>query len=94
MHLISKEGINLTLYCFLRPRQRRTLLLTALALGFWVVLRNPCFITSDESIKQICFCLMTLDVNTVHLYAVGARSVMVIVVGNGLGDTSSNPGRD
>ena len=24
----------------------------------------------------------------------GARSVMVIVVGNGLGDTSSNPGRD
>ena len=24
----------------------------------------------------------------------GARSVMVIVVGNGHGDTSSNPGRD
>ena len=24
----------------------------------------------------------------------GARGVMVIVVGNGLGDTSSNPGRD
>ena len=24
----------------------------------------------------------------------GARGVMAIVVGNGLGDTSSNPGRD
>ena len=24
----------------------------------------------------------------------GARGVMVIIVGNGLGDTSSNPGRD
>ena len=24
----------------------------------------------------------------------GARGVMVIVVGNGYGDTSSNPGRD
>ena len=24
----------------------------------------------------------------------GSRGVMVIVVGNGLGDTSSNPGRD
>ena len=34
---------------------------------------------------------------TLHLIFVvcgGARGVMVIVVGNGHGDTSSNPGRD
>ena len=31
----------------------------------------------------------------IHIfYLGGARGVMVIVVGNGLGDTSSNPGRD
>ena len=28
------------------------------------------------------------------LFRGGARGVMVIVVGNGHGDTSSNPGRD
>ena len=28
------------------------------------------------------------------IYIGGARGVMVIVVGNGRGDTSSNPGRD
>ena len=30
----------------------------------------------------------------VNMYAGGARGVMVIVAGNGHGDTSSNPGRD
>ena len=30
---------------------------------------------------------------TIYLYYEGARGVMVIVVGNGHGDTSSNPGR-
>ena len=29
-----------------------------------------------------------------RVYTGGARGVMVIVVGNGHGDTSSNPGRD
>ena len=29
-----------------------------------------------------------------HLLTCGSRGVMVIVVGNGHGDTSSNPGRD
>ena len=28
------------------------------------------------------------------LYCGGTRGVMVIVIGNGHGDTSSNPGRD
>ena len=30
----------------------------------------------------------------IHVYTGGARGVMVIVVGNGHGDTSSNPGQD
>ena len=30
----------------------------------------------------------------IYVYTGGARSEMVIVVGNGHGDTSSNPGRD
>ena len=29
-----------------------------------------------------------------YFYLAGARGIMVIVVGNGHGDTSSNPGRD
>ena len=33
-------------------------------------------------------------VATVYKYMGGACGVMVIVVGNGHGDTSSNPGRD
>ena len=32
--------------------------------------------------------------NTKPKYRGGVRGVMVIVVGNGHGDTSSNPGRD
>ena len=32
--------------------------------------------------------------NVYYNYTVGARGVVVIVVGNGHGDTSSNPGRD
>ena len=32
--------------------------------------------------------------NTITFTFGGARGVMVIVVGNGHGDTSSNPGRD
>ena len=38
---------------------------------------------------------MPLNQVTYNLfYRAGARGVMVIVVGNGYGDTSSNPGRD
>ena len=32
--------------------------------------------------------------DVVYLFFGGARGVMVIVVGNGHGDTSSNPGQD
>ena len=34
-----------------------------------------------------------MDVSSTTFYG-GARGIMVIVVGNGHGDTSSNPGRD
>ena len=54
--------------------------------------------------KQIILCkLLVLDRNTLNHTIVsklfvlrlgGARGVMVIVAGNGHGDTSSNPGRD
>ena len=53
--------------------------------------------------KTLKMVLLTSLINTqqykVHIegkveQSGGARGVMVIVVGNGLGDTSSNPGRD
>ena len=34
------------------------------------------------------------DIDRLYVSRKGARGVMVIVVGNGYGDTSSNPGRD
>ena len=39
---------------------------------------------------------MIVEPMTIPIYILhgGARGVMVIVVGNGLGDTSLNPGRD
>ena len=42
---------------------------------------------------QICICVQTLYFNLYFFFG-GARGVMAIVVGNGHGDTSSNPGRD
>ena len=59
------------LSCFLRPRQCwRVVTLTALALGFRVVLRNPCLIISVDSTKQVWFSLKTLDDVLTHLHAV------------------------
>ena len=46
--------------------------------------------TAMSTIRQVfflCFCWLSLGFG-------GARGVVVIVVGNGHGDTSSNPGRD
>ena len=40
------------------------------------------------------FVRMDLSVMAVNVYFGGARGVIVIVVGNGHGDTSSNPERD
>ena len=37
---------------------------------------------------------MDLEVMAMKGFFGGARGVMVIIVGNGHGDTSSNPGRD
>ena len=54
------------------------------------------------SILYICICI-GCDYTTIIFFLSGlgriipskdARGVMVIVVGNGLGDTNSNPGRD
>ena len=39
-------------------------------------------------------CVSKMDTQDKILYQGGARGVMVIVVENGHGDTSSNPGRD
>ena len=41
---------------------------------------------------NIYTCIHTYIHTYINIY--GARGVMVIVVGNGHGDTSSNPGRD
>ena len=57
---LTSNMINmiLTLSFFLR---RRRLTLTDLALGSRVVLKNPCLITSDNSMQQILFSLKNLD---------------------------------
>ena len=43
--------------------------LTALALGFWVIIKNPCLVTSDDSMKQAWFSLKTLNDVLTHLHA-------------------------
>ena len=44
----------------------------------------------------ICVCASVCSIGLIYInidkYIEGARGVMVIVVGNGQGDTSSNPG--
>ena len=40
------------------------------------------------------FIVLNLNINCTGINLNNARSVMPIVVGNGYGDTSSNPGRD
>ena len=71
MPLTSKNVINMTLtfdfdclaffgFCDVR----------ALALGFRVILKNPCLITSDDSTKQVWFSLKTLDDVLSHQQAV------------------------
>lgn len=59
----------LTLSCFLRTRRRQRPPLTALAIGFRVVLKNSCLITIDDSTKQIWFSLKTVDHVMTHLHA-------------------------
>ena len=54
---------------------------------FFLILPNPC-LTRNVCLKSL---LIYLEDN---LKSGGARGVMVIVVGNEHGDTSSNPGRD
>ena len=44
--------------------------------------------------KTLKMVLDTSLLNTQHTHIGGACCVMIIVVGNGHGDTSSNPGRD
>ena len=48
----------------------RWLPLTALALGFQVVLKNLCLVTSNDSIKQVWFSLKTLNDFLTHLHVV------------------------
>ena len=57
------------LSCLLRPRRRRRLPLTSLALGFRVVIKNPCLTPNDDSTKQVWFSLKTLDDVLTHLQA-------------------------
>ena len=57
------------------------------------------FLSSDAILQHKWYCNIKLMLSRqVHLFLYeqheGARGVMVIVVGNGHGDTSSNPGRD
>ena len=42
----------------------------------------------------VCVCVLPYKVIITKILTGGARGVMVIVIGNGHGDTSSNPGRD
>ena len=43
---------------------------------------------------QVLFCLEQMFIMYYMYFLGGTRGVMVIVVGNGHGDTSSNPGQD
>ena len=64
-------------------------------LGRWNVFSSASLI--QDLILFIFSALMFLKTNIVEAYITiggGAHGVVVIVVGNGLGDTSSNPGRD
>ena len=54
------------------------------------ILHNTCPGSEVNNMKQNIFRLYFSDVCIIG----GARGVVVIVVGNGHGDTSSNPGRD
>ena len=50
-----------------------------------------------QSVLQITAIVLVSVINYYHIMGYiyyGARGVMVIVVGNGHGNTSSNPGRD
>ena len=73
--MTSKNVINMTydfwfwLSCFVRHQRHRRLPLTALAFGFRVVLKNPCLISSDDSMKQVWFSLKTLSDVLTHLHA-------------------------
>ena len=51
------------------------------------------FINNLNVIQIICTQMSNYN-NSIIIIIGGARSVIVIVVGNGHGDTSSNPGRD
>ena len=57
------------LSCFLWPRRRRTLPLKALALGLWIILKDPRLITSDDSLQQVWFSLEMLEDVLTHLHA-------------------------
>ena len=58
-------------------------------LAFFVTHRNTLgFLKNVFLIISLCFSIMLSHTGG------GARGVMVIVVGNGHGNTSSNPGRD
>ena len=54
--------------------------------------KEPCALLFPPSLKEYSWIDIFLKV--LALSDGGARGVMVIVVGNGLGDTSSNPGGD
>ena len=52
------------------------------------------FIVRDSRETLLCIKMRTYIGMTTTTLCGGARGVMVIVAGNGHGDTSSNPGRD
>ena len=51
-------------------------------------------VSTHHHIIMKVWILLTLAIGPYHPLLLGASGVMVIVVGNGHGDTSSNPGRD
>ena len=60
--------------------------------GYYIMIN--CTSTFCTRIVFTCFCSAMALFKLIKPEFGGARGVMVIVVGNGHGDTSSNPGRD
>ena len=65
----------------------------------WIIYRRQIYIIIDRfwAVKiygSIIPTIKNLYVFICYIFMGDARGVMVIVIGNGHGDTSSNPGRD
>ena len=61
---------------------------------YLTAVKGECMYYFKDFYTKQNFILSVSYLMAIKRYSGGARGVMVIIVGNGHGDTSSNPGRD